>query len=261
MAVDPSQTHMLLYAVIGGLMPALFWLWFWLKEDKMHPEPRGLILRALLAGAISVLAAFYIERLFVSDFELIRTYTPSWKLSEIPLGMLLIEMPILFGWAVIEEVVKFFGAELVVFRHRDYDEPIDAMIYMISVAIGFAAAENILFLVNSVLSNEGNIYFLLTSNLRFLGATILHTVSSAVVGCAMALSFYSNRWKKIIYVTFGLIIASLLHAYFNFFIIANNGQEVFKVLIVLWLDAVFVIYLFERVKRVTCLNIKKIINV
>lgn len=255
-SLDPSQTHMILFAIIGGLLPAFFWLWFWLKEDKAHPEPRGLILRALLAGAVSVVASFYIERLFTSDFELIRNYTPSWKLSEIPVGMLLVEMPILFGWAVIEEVMKFLGAELVIFRHRDYDEPIDAMIYMITVAIGFAATENILFLVNSVLSNEGGIYFLLTGNLRFLGATVLHTVSSAIVGGMMALSFYGSRWKKIIYVLGGLISATVLHAYFNFFIIANNGQEVFKVLTVLWLDAIFVIYLFERVKHVTCLNIK-----
>jgi len=30
-------------AVLVGIIPSLFWLWFWLKEDKEDPEPSGLI--------------------------------------------------------------------------------------------------------------------------------------------------------------------------------------------------------------------------
>ena len=32
---------MSLFALIGGFVPALVWLWFWLKEDKQKPEPKG----------------------------------------------------------------------------------------------------------------------------------------------------------------------------------------------------------------------------
>ena len=33
----------LLYALSWWYPPVLLWLWFWLKEDARHPEPRGLI--------------------------------------------------------------------------------------------------------------------------------------------------------------------------------------------------------------------------
>jgi len=30
-------------AAAGGLFPSLAWLWFWLREEADHPEPRKLI--------------------------------------------------------------------------------------------------------------------------------------------------------------------------------------------------------------------------
>ena len=42
----------LAYAAIGGMLPALFWLWFWLQEDKLHPEPRSRIMLAFLGGMV-----------------------------------------------------------------------------------------------------------------------------------------------------------------------------------------------------------------
>ena len=44
----------LLLALLGGILPALLWLWYWLKEDAARPEPRGLIMLAFVAGMITV---------------------------------------------------------------------------------------------------------------------------------------------------------------------------------------------------------------
>ena len=41
-------------AFLAGLIPALFWLWFWLREDKARPEPRILIATAFIAGILIV---------------------------------------------------------------------------------------------------------------------------------------------------------------------------------------------------------------
>jgi RsiW-degrading membrane proteinase PrsW (M82 family) len=30
-------------AFIGGIIPSFLWLWFWLKEDKKNPEPKGVL--------------------------------------------------------------------------------------------------------------------------------------------------------------------------------------------------------------------------
>ena len=43
-----DSTHFAI-AFLAGLIPALFWLWFWLREDKAHPEPRALIATSFIA--------------------------------------------------------------------------------------------------------------------------------------------------------------------------------------------------------------------
>ena len=49
------NTDIIFYALLGGILPALIWLAFWLREDYKHPEPRGLILRTFLLGMGAVI--------------------------------------------------------------------------------------------------------------------------------------------------------------------------------------------------------------
>ena len=78
---------------------------------------------------------------------------------------------LLLVWAAIEELVKFSAISLVALRSVYFDEPVDALIYMITVALGFAAIENSLFLLAPLLDGDltGS---LLTGNLRYMGATL-----------------------------------------------------------------------------------------
>ncbi len=58
-------------------------------------------------------------------------------------------MTLLFiAWAFIEEITKFLAAYVTVLRRAEDDEPIDPVIYMVTTALGFAAAENTLFLLS-----------------------------------------------------------------------------------------------------------------
>ena len=62
------------------------------------------------------------------------------------------------------------------------------MVYLITVALGFAALETGLFLMEPL--SHGDISRgIITGNLRFMGAALIHTLSSAVVGYAIALSY------------------------------------------------------------------------
>ena len=47
----------LMYAILGGGIPAIFWLWFWLRqEDDENKEPRGLIALSFIFGIFLVVA-------------------------------------------------------------------------------------------------------------------------------------------------------------------------------------------------------------
>jgi len=225
--VFSAQTF--LFALLGGILPALFWLWFWLREDKKRPEPRGLLLFAFLIGMIAVP--------FVLPFQ---------KLSLVYFGSGALTI---FLWAAVEELFKLGGAYYAVLRRKELDEPIDAVIYMITVALGFSALENTLFLLDPLL--DGNfVSTIITGNLRFLGATLLHTLASATVGVAIALSLFKPKWHHWLYTGFGLILAIVLHALFNFFIIKSDGEGALVIFLLVWLGIIALILFFEKIKRI-----------
>ncbi len=236
MAIDQVVNY--LYPILGGALPTLVWLWFWLKEDKLRPEPNGMIVRVFIAGGITVGIALWMERA-VSDLHFIDS------IQNQKLIWLL--------WAVIEELLKWGAAYFLAFRTKNFDEPTDAMIYLITAALGFAAVENTLYLFD-----RSGVDFLLTGNLRFLGATLLHVVSSAILGGLIALAFYKkSQIKRWCYSILGLITAVMLHAMFNLFIInlrkdpftgSIDVGELVQVFALLWLFTVFIIMVFEQVK-------------
>lgn len=219
----------IVYALLGGILPVLLWLWFWLKEDAKKPEPLGLIALSFVAGMVAVIVALGLEKLATLFIER---------------GTLL-----LFAWATIEEVVKFSTVILIGLRSRFFDEPVDALVYMITAALGFAALENTLFLIGP-LANGGYLESLVTGNLRYIGATLLHVAASGVMGAFIAASFYKGRAVRVLSAALGLFFAIVLHTLFNFFIILEDGKYTFIVLMGLWFVITAIIFLFEQIKKI-----------
>jgi RsiW-degrading membrane proteinase PrsW (M82 family) len=215
-----------LLALVGGILPALLWLWFWLREDRRCPEPKGLIALAFLAGMLAVPLVIFPEKLVELFFA---------------------ETMVIILWAAIEEVGKVAVA-LGFLRSRAMNEPIDAVIYMITVALGFAALENALFILDPL---TGGFFTetLLTGNFRFIGATLLHTLSSATIGIMIALSFYYKESLRRTYTLVGIILAIALHALFNFFILKSNGASILSIFLVVWIGIIIVILVMEHIKR------------
>ncbi len=216
-------------AAAGGILPALAWLWFWLREDATHPEPRRLIALAFLAGMVAVAVVIPLEK---------------------AVAPLLASQTLLFTvWSAMEEVMKYFWARLTVLRRREDDEPIDPVIYMVTVALGFAAAENALFLL-SPLAGDTVVQTIITGNLRFVGATLLHVLSSAVIGVALGLSFYKSRRQKRLYALSGVILAAALHSVFNFLILNTPEEHLVRTFGLVWIGLVVLLGILEYIKRI-----------
>ena len=128
------------------------------------------------------------------------------------------------------------------------DEPIDAVIYMITAALGFSALENALFLFN-LLDNGLFTQSIITGNSRFLGATLLHVATSAVIGVFIGFSFYKRPAYKKIFLYTGFIVSVILHTIFNLLIIKVR-DEMFFVFAGVWVCLIILIVLIEKIKKV-----------
>jgi|CXWL01.1.fsa_nt_gi RsiW-degrading membrane proteinase PrsW (M82 family) len=224
------------YAVLGGFIPPFIWLYFLLKEDERCPEPRTLIAVAFLGGMLAVALVLPIETLVRGYFGA----TSSSCIEYLPTLCL----PILISWAIIEETFKYMVAAFFILWRKEVDEPIDLIVYMLTIALGFAALENTLFLIEPF-SNSLFLSGLATNNLRFIGSTLLHVVASTSVGFALAISFRCGRVWRTLFVTAGLILAIALHSLFNFFIISTDGAHTLLAFFVVWTGAVVGFALFE----------------
>jgi len=196
--------------VIFGLLPSLIWLLFYLKKDR-HPESKKMIIKMFFYGMLAAVMAFVVE---VILSEGVLFFAEGWSLT-FPLLFFLINQFVIV--ALVEEVAKYFVVRKKAVVNTEYDEPVDAMIYMIIAALGFAALENILILFTIetpfVVKDAA-----LISSFRFLGATFLHALASGTIGYFLGLSFY-NKEKRVRLVWGGMILATVLHGLFNISII------------------------------------------
>lgn len=222
------EIQTIIYAALGGLLPAILWAWFWNREDKLHPEPKRLIVLTFIAGMITVALVIPLQKMALAIF--IHTNI------------------VVIAWAAIEEAMKFAVAYFVVLGRREVDEPIDPVIYMLTLALGFAAAENTLFLIDPI-TNSSVLDSVLTGNFRFLGATLLHVLTSSVIGVAIALSFWKDKFTKTVTITAGVILSIALHGAFNFFILNGENGSLLHTFSFVWIGLIFLLLAFEKIKR------------
>ncbi len=229
MFVTFIEKYPFILAFLLGLVPALIWLWFWLKEDR-HPEPHKMITLSFVGGMATVLFVFPLQKLVYNHLG----GDEFWSFTL---------------WAGIEEILKFIFVYFIALKNKATDEPVDDMIYLIVAALGFVTLENTLFLMGPI--RDGNILgTIINGNLRFIGASLLHIMSSATIGIFMGLSFYKSVFERRIYIIIGILVAIVLHTAFNLFILNGAPENIFFIFGMVWLSIIVLLLLFEKVKHV-----------
>lgn len=220
----------IIYALLGGILPAIVWLFFWLREDNKSPEPNNLILKTFFFGMLAVI--------FVIPFQKgVEAIFPELILISILL------------WAVFEEVFKFIAGYFGGLHSVEDNEPIDPIIYMITAALGFVALENTLFILGPLLGEETT-QGIITGNMRFIGASLLHVVASGFVGVSLSFSFYQPKGRRVLKALFALIFAVLFHAGFNLLIIIYGGAGTAAAFISVWAAVLYILWAFEKSKTI-----------
>ena len=148
---------------------------------------------------------------------------------------------------LIEEYIKYLPVKFLIERRRDFNEPVDAMIYMMTSALGFAALENTLFIFPLLHANL-SLGLEVTAN-RFLEANLLHALSSGIVGFFLARAWFHPHRKHFIFL--GIVLAGVLHALFNSLILVREvvAQGTLYIVLLLAIMTVMVFIDFERLKK------------
>ena len=232
-----------------GVLPSFLWLCYYLKKDK-NPEPKFLLFKIFLYGGLITIPTVFLQKFTLNQIPTSYFVSP-----------LIFLITTFFLMALIEEIFKFLVVKINILKNSEFNEPIDAMIYMITASLGFAAAENFLVLVFS--ANQGlidNKFYLITEEIiwgsvfqislvRFAGATFLHALCGAITGFFIGFSFFKKEREKLILPA--LFLATVLHTLYNFSIIKiNEGWSTiipFSLLMILYL---FISFCFKKLKQI-----------
>lgn len=226
--VSYMNTHSFVVAIIAGIAPSLIWIWFWTREDAKHDEPKWLLVTAFLSGIVAVALAVVFEKI----------------IAGVPMDPSLLYT----AWAATEEILKFGVLAIIISSTYD-SEPIKPMVYGIVIALGFSAFENTLFIMGPL--SQGLIAkSIVTGNMRFIGATLVHVVSTALIGFSYGFTYYRGKVAKACSLLLGLVGAVALHAAFNLSIIDASSSNTLKTFFWVWGAVVVLIILFEEVKAV-----------
>ena len=122
------------FLLLAALVPAAFLMVQVYRLDRIEKEPAELLLKLVLFGALSGLAAGAIEGALT-------------RLLDVTLGgsMLRLVLENFLAVALVEEACKRWVVLKFAWRHPAFDYRFDAVVYCVFSALGFAALENILY--------------------------------------------------------------------------------------------------------------------
>ncbi|MBN2461164.1 MAG: PrsW family intramembrane metalloprotease [Candidatus Cloacimonetes bacterium] len=201
-----------MFYLILGFAPGIYWLLYFIRKDKLRPEPQKLLIKAYFLGILTALLVIIIQLPLKLNYLL---------------GAVIIA-------PVLEESAKYLAVRIGLFSNPAFDEPVDGIIYAAAVALGFASLENVIYLYRvSEVSRQ------LLSNvvlIRSLLSVPGHALFSGFWGHALGkVKFLPSDKKKGIILT-GLILAIISHALFNFlcFVEIYSSAGLLLLIALLW---------------------------
>ena len=128
----------MLILLCAAVAPALILMWFVYHRD-FNPEPVNLIAKGFLYGAIATFASTLISQ----PLAALGAYTqePHSIAEAIKISF--------FGAGIPEETAKLVMLWLLLRNCREFDERYDGIVYAVSVGLGFATLENIMYVVSA----------------------------------------------------------------------------------------------------------------
>lgn len=168
-------------AAIGmSALPALLWLGYFYSQDRHEPEPKHYVFGIYLLGAfVAGPAAHFLVGQVTTE-----------QTAAAPVLSALSMQGVLMAFLVkglAQELCKYTVVRYTIYLSPEFDEPMDGVIYMTAVAVGFASYENYLYLQG----HEGEV-FLSIAAAKLVVTTLAHACFAGVLGYAMGRAKFAS---------------------------------------------------------------------
>ncbi|WP_442601131.1 glutamic-type intramembrane protease PrsW [Paenibacillus sp. KN14-4R] len=118
----------ILAVLMAAIAPGLSLLAYFYLKDRYETEPIRIVMKVFILGALLVIPSMMLQNVFMDEFG---------RDNAIVFA---------FGYSGgIEEFLKWFLLYHVIYRHGQFDEPYDGIVYATAVSLGFATLENIMY--------------------------------------------------------------------------------------------------------------------
>ena len=208
-----------------AIIPGLVLIGYVYGKDKVEREPLGLIIKVIILGAISCVAAGYIEA------------AAETLLPKHPEGSLAYAVQTSFCLAAFwEEIVKFIALRVGSWKHPSFNYRFDGIVYGVSSAVGFAVYENIMYVA---------MYGFSTAIVRAFTAVPLHAFCGVFMGVfyahAKQQSILGNRAGSIFNTILALVVPMIIHGIYDTFAFLKSTEAtmaLMTVVVLLYIAAI-----------------------
>ena len=211
--------------LLATILPSLLIIFVFVSSDKFR-EPAKEIIKVFFYGILITIPAYYLNT-YLGDVWY------ATNASEELISSFLTAAPV-------EESLKLAVLYFLVYKMKDFNEPVDGIVYGVTVSLGFATLENIYYVY--LLAD----YYETSSMAMAIGRSFSAVPAHAVFGVFMGYFFMKYSFiKKGDNLFFAFIVPFVLHGCYNLFVSSNFYIALLLVLIS-WIVA---LRMFSRLKK------------
>ena len=211
--------------LLATIFPSLLIIFIFVSSDKFK-EPTKEIIKVFLYGILITIPAYFLN-----------TYLSGiWYATNASEGLI----SSFLTAAPVEESLKLAVLYFFVYKMKDFNEPIDGIVYGVTVSLGFATLENIYYVY--LLADYYETSSMSLAVIRSFSAIPAH----AVFGVFMGYFFMKYSFiKKGDNLFFAFIVPFVLHGCYNLFV-SSNFYVALLLILISWIVA---LRMFSRLKK------------
>ncbi|WP_156289250.1 glutamic-type intramembrane protease PrsW [Oceanobacillus salinisoli] len=193
----------------AGLAPVFALMCYIYLKDRVT-EPISLIVKMFMLGALLVFPIMFIQYALAAENITNNHFIQSF-----------------FFVALLEEFSKWFIFIFAIYHHSDFDNHYDGIVYAVSISLGFASLENVLYLLTN-----GIEYAFLRAFFPVSSHALFGIIMGYYFGRAKVTNLHTN-WNRI----FALLIPFILHGIYNYILMSVASYWIYYLspfMIFLW---------------------------